>query len=92
VKEKKMAKTKIAQVEDGLKNAAIAVGSAIGNLAHKVGIGGTTKPEKKSVKKAVKKALASKAPASSKKAAAKKKTAIKKVAAKVATKSPAKKK
>ncbi len=83
-----MAKSKIAVVEDGLKNAAVAVGTAIGSLAHKVGIGSA--PKKKAVKKAVKKVVSKVA----KKAAPKKKVAAKKVVAKkaVAKKTPAKKK
>ena len=71
-----MAKTKIAELEDGFKTAAIAVGTALGNLAHKVGIG--TAP------KAKKKAAVKKAPASKEKAAPKKKVIAKKVASKKA--------
>jgi hypothetical protein len=74
--ERILAKTKIAELEDGFKTAAIAVGTALGNLAHKVGIG--TAPKAK--KKAAKKAAVKKAPASKKKAAPKKKVVAKKVA------------
>lgn len=91
--EEKLAKSKIAAVEDGLKSAAVAVGTAIGSLVHKVGIGSA--PKKKSVKKAVKKAPAKASKkVVSKKAAPKKKVAAKKVVAKkvAAKKSPAKKK
>jgi hypothetical protein len=94
VKETKLAKTKIAAMEDGLKNAAAAVGEAIGSLAHKVGIGGTAKPKKKAARKAVAKAAKKVAP--KKKVAAKKvvakKVAAKKVVAKAVTKKSAAKK
>jgi hypothetical protein len=84
----KMAKSKIIVVEDGLKSAAVAVGTALGSLAHKMGIG-TSTPAPKATKKAGKKAAA-KAPPSKKKAApvkkavAKKAVAAKKVVAKKA--------
>jgi hypothetical protein len=88
LRERRLAKTKVAVVEDGLKNAAAAVGTALGNLAHKVGLekvaaAVTPKPKKKATKKVAKK-TASKSSASKKKTApAKKKTApAKKVAAK----------
>jgi hypothetical protein len=99
--ERRLAKTKIVELEDGLKNAAVAVGTALGNLAQKVGIGTAPKAKKKAAKKAVvKKASASKKKAAPpKKAAPKKKAVAKKVAAKKAApkrtspkKSPAKKK
>jgi hypothetical protein len=101
LREIRLAKTKVAVVEDGLKHAAVAVGAAIGSLAKKVGLGGvaaavTPKHQNKAVKKAVAKSAASKkktAPA--KKAASKKKAVAKKVTAKRTApkkKSPAKKK
>lgn len=71
-----MAKKKIIDLEDGLKNAAIAVGSALGSLAQKVGLGKAPKAKKKAAVK--------KAPATKKKAAPKKKAVAKKVAAKKA--------
>ncbi len=98
-RERRLAKTKVAVVEDGLKKAAAAVGTAIGSLAHKVGLekvasAVTPKAKKKAAKKVAKK-TASKSPASKKKAAPAKKVAAKKVAAKKASpkkKSAAKKK
>jgi hypothetical protein len=93
-----LAKTKVAGVEDGLKHAAEAVGTAIGTIAKKVGLTGvakavTPKHKKKAVKKAVVKPGTSKKKVPPKKAAPQKKPIAKKVAAKtVAKKSPAKKK
>jgi hypothetical protein len=75
-----MAKKKIDVVEDGLKSAAVAVGTALGKLAHKVGLGETSPPPR-----AAKKASASKAPVFQKKAVAKKTAAAKKVATKKKT-------
>jgi hypothetical protein len=79
-RERRLAKKKMTEVEDGLKNAAIAVGSVLGSLAQKVGL----------APKATKKAV-SKAPASKKKAAPQKKAAPKKkaVAKKVVSKKAA---
>jgi hypothetical protein len=76
----KLAKTKVVVLEDGLKSAAVAVGTARGSLAQKVGLGkapAVMAPKKKAVKKPVERhALASK-----KKAAPQKKVAAKKVVA-----------
>jgi DNA-binding protein HU-beta len=90
-----LAKTKVAVVEDGLKHAAEAVGTAIGTIAKKVGlkrVAAAVTPKHK--KKAVKKAL-SKSATSKKKSAPAKTVAAKRVVAKKASpkkKSPAKKK
>ena len=99
MKERRLAKTKVAAVEDGLKTAAIAVGTALGSLAQKVGFGAvaaavTPKPKKKATKKAAKKTGVSKPPASKKKVAPQKKAAPKKkaLAKKVAAKRPSPKK
>jgi hypothetical protein len=92
-----LAKTKIGEVEDGLKNAAVAVGSALGSLAQKVGLGKaivTSKAKKKVAKKAVvSKPLLAKKKAAAKKKVVAKKVVVKKVAAKkVAAKKPSPKK
>jgi hypothetical protein len=92
VRERRLAKTKLVKVEDGLKTAAVAVGAVLGSLAHKVGlekvaVAVTPKAKKKATKKAAK-AVVHKSPASTKKAApqkkttSKKKVVLKKVAAK----------
>jgi hypothetical protein len=88
-KTRRLAKTKIGGVEDGLKNAAVAVGSALGILAQKVGLAKAVavvapKAKKKAAKKAVvhKSPAAKKKTAPTKKAASKKKVVAKKVAAK----------
>ena len=54
-----MARKKPMQTEDGLKNVAVAVGSALGKLAHKIGFGGpavsaAAKPPKQAAKHAPK--------------------------------------
>jgi hypothetical protein len=100
VRERRLAKTKVGAVEDGLKTAAVAVGTAIGSLAHKVGLDSvaaavTPKPKKKPAKKAVvsKSAASRKKSAPTKKASFKKKVVAKNaVAKKVATKKVAAKK
>lgn len=78
MRERRLAKTKVAVVEDGLKHAAEAVGTAIGSLAKKVGL--------KSVAAAVtpkhKKKTVAKSTPSKKKAAPAKKVVAKKVVAK----------
>jgi tRNA A37 threonylcarbamoyltransferase TsaD len=83
-----MAKKKMAEAEVGLTTVAVAVGSALGKLAQKIGLGETPAPAAQ--KPAKKKSVARKSPAP------KKKAAVKKVAAKRASvkkaKSPAKKK
>jgi hypothetical protein len=89
-----LAKTKVAVVEDGLKHAAEAVGTAIGTIAKKVGLKRVAAAVTPKHKKAVKKAL-SKSATSKKKSAPAKKVAAKRVVAKKASpkkKSPAKKK
>ena len=74
MRERRLAKTKVGAVEDGLKTAAVAVGTVLGSLAHKVGLDSvaaavTAKPKKKPARKAAKKAVVSKSAASRKKAA-----------------------
>jgi hypothetical protein len=88
LRERRLAKTKVAVVEDGLKNAALAVGTAIGSLAKKVGLRGvaaavTPKTKKKAAKKGIAKAAAfKKKSAPAKKSPPQKKTVAKKVVAK----------
>ena len=79
------------EAEHGLKDVAVAMGSALGKLAHKLGLGETPAPR---VAQPPKKAATPKSPAPKKKAASKKKAATKKAPAKRAgvrkVKSPAK--
>ena len=98
MRERRLAKTKIIEMEDGFKHAAVAVGTALAGLAHKVGLEKVAaavapKAKKKATKKAAKKAVPRKSPGSKKKAAPTKralpkkavvatKVGIKKVAAK----------
>ena len=94
LKEKRLAKTKVAVMEDGLKNAAAAVGTAIGGLAKKVGLkrvaAAVTPKHKKAVKTAVAKSATSKKKSAPAKKVVAKKAPAKHTAAK--KKSPAKKK
>jgi hypothetical protein len=90
---RQMAKKKIADAEDGLKNVAVAVGSALGRLAQKMGLGDATEPAapRSAKKKLVKsKSLAPKSKAAPKKAIASKKAATKPASLKK-VKSPTKK-
>ena len=80
---------KIVEAENGLKDVAVAVGSALGKLAHRLGLGETPTPPPP---KPPEKAIAREAPASKKKVAAKKKMATKKAASLKKVKSPAKRK
>jgi hypothetical protein len=84
---------KIVPEEHGLTDVAVAVGSALGKLAQKIGLGEAPAPP---APKPPVKAATRKPPAAKKKAAPKRKVAAKKVAAKrpntQKAKSPAKKK
>jgi hypothetical protein len=74
-----MARPKVAE-EDGLKNVAIAVGTALGKLAHSVGIGSEPAASPRvGIKRAAKKAVAK--TASKKKAMPARKVISKKVVA-----------
>ncbi len=78
-----MAKKNVPEAEDGLRDVAVAVGSALGKLAHKMGLGGpavspVTKPQRKH-------AVVRKPLAPGKKLAPKKRIATKKVASKRAS-------
>jgi hypothetical protein len=87
-----MAKKRIAVVEDGLTTVAVTVGTALGKLAHTLGLGETPAP---SAPKPPKKAATRKSATPNKKGAPKKKAATKKATAKrpalKKAKSPAKK-
>ena len=74
-----MAKKKIVAAEDGLTTVAVAVGTALGKLAQKVGLGEASAP---SDPKPAKNASSRKAAVSTKKATPKKKAATKKAPAK----------
>jgi hypothetical protein len=82
-----MAKKKVVEAEDGLKNAAVAVGSALGKFAAKIGLGEAATPPAQTPEK--RKPLSRKSVVPKKKAATKKVTA-KRAIVKKATR-PAKK-
>ncbi len=77
-----MAKKKVAEEDNGLKNAAVAIGSALGRLAQKMGLGEAAPP---ALKVARKRRFTIKSPAPKSKAAPKKTIVTKKVATKPAS-------